>query len=353
MKRKRKRIASGVYRDRYGLSASVKVGGRDGARQIEKRFPFDTPISEIRRWQDATRVELRATIKAPGRLAAGTLEADAKIYLGQVAHLASYKSRVCEVDAWVCLYGKLRRDHLTSRHVREARATWAADDYTPKTINNRVQTLRHLYRLLDGPRRPTPADDVEALVVPPSPKVNVPAETFVAVAKALTDAKTRARFMVLAATGVRPAELKRATPADVNLVQRFWIVRTAKGGDPRTLWLNDDMLAAWKAFAAAGAWGEYDGSDYAKALYAAGWPKDVRPYQARHSLALQLSELGGDLGDVQGVLGHRQIGTTRKHYAPVLVSRLKSASERLAGRFGWSDIPPRSIENARPLGSVQ
>jgi integrase len=112
-----------------------------------------------------------------------------------------------------------------------------------------------------------------------------------------------------------------------------WIVRTAKGGEPRAFWLNDDMKAAWESFVAAGAWGHFDGSDYAKALYAAGWPKDVRPYQARHSVA----QRGIDLGDVQGWLGHRQVSPTRKHYAPVLASRLKQASEMLTGRFkGWN-----------------
>jgi hypothetical protein len=39
---RRKRIAKGVYRDRYGLSAAVKVGSGPAARQREKRFPFDT-----------------------------------------------------------------------------------------------------------------------------------------------------------------------------------------------------------------------------------------------------------------------------------------------------------------------
>jgi len=57
----------------------------------------------------------------------------------------------------------------------------------------------------------------------------------------------------------------------------------------------------------------------------------VRPYQARHSVALELGERGIDLADMSAVLGHRQITTTRRHYAPVLVSRLKAASERLAG----------------------
>jgi integrase len=92
-----------------------------------------------------------------------------------------------------------------------------------------------------------------------------------------------------------------------------------KGGEPRAFWLNADRVGAWEAF-----------------MYAAAWPKDVRPYQARHSMALELGERGIDLADVSAVLGHRQIATTRKHYAPVLVSRLKDATERLAGRFkGW------------------
>jgi site-specific recombinase XerD len=57
-------------------------------------------------------------------------------------------------------------------------------------------------------------------------------------------------------------------------------------------------------------------------------------------VALELGERGIDLGDVQGWLGHRHVTTTRKHYAPVLVSRLKQASETLAGRFdGWKAKP--------------
>jgi len=59
----------------------------------------------------------------------------------------------------------------------------------------------------------------------------------------------------------------------------------------------------------------------------------------RHSAALELSERGIDLGDVQGWLGHKQITTTRKSYLPVLKSRLKTASDALAGRFkGWEPL---------------
>jgi integrase len=119
--------------------------------------------------------------------------------------------------------------------------------------------------------------------------------------------------------------------------------------------LNDDMVEAWRAFIAADAWGHFCASSYPKALYKAGWPRDVRPYQARHSVALQLGERGIDLGDVQGWLGHTDPATTRRHYAPVLGSRLKQASQMLAGRFGgWKDKPALEDLEAMPaLGSVQ
>ncbi len=61
------------------------------------------------------------------------------------------------------------------------------------------------------------------------------------------------------------------------------------------------------------------------------------------SVALELGERGIDLGDVQGWLGHKHVQTTRKHYAPVLVSRLKQASQSLSGRFGsWEATPEES-----------
>jgi integrase len=58
----------------------------------------------------------------------------------------------------------------------------------------------------------------------------VPVATIRRVNGKLTDAKTRARFMVLTATGMRPAQLRRAVRTDVDLRRRLWKVRSAKGG---------------------------------------------------------------------------------------------------------------------------
>jgi hypothetical protein len=82
--KRRKRIGKGIYRDAYGLAGTVKVGNGHEAQQREKRFPFDTPLKDIKDWQEAMRAELRPLQRRPVALTRGTLEADAKVYLAQV-----------------------------------------------------------------------------------------------------------------------------------------------------------------------------------------------------------------------------------------------------------------------------
>lgn len=345
----RRRVGKGIYRDGYGLQAVVKVGTGDGARQRWKRFPPDTDHATIKAWQDEQRPELRRAVVAPER-PTGTLAEDAPGYLSQIAQIGSIKSRTCEVDAWTELCGDLSRSEITAEHIRKARVQWAAAGYAPKTINNRCQTLRHLYHVLDGKHAPSPVDDVDHLPVPETVKVMVPAATFRKVAGNLVDPKTRARFMVIASTGCRPSELKRAEPADVDLRRKVWTVRTGKGGKMRGLYLNADMVAALKAFVAAAAWGTFDASDYAKALYGAGWPRDVRPYQARHSVAIEAGERGVDLGDLSPFMGHSNVQTTRDSYQGVLASRQRKVSDALAGRFaGWKPRSSRRRASTDPI----
>jgi len=56
--------------------------------------------------------------------------------------------------------------------------------------------------------------------------------------------------------------------------------------------------------------------------------KGVRPNNLRHTFAIDHLFAGTPLGDVQGFLGHRQIETTRKFYAPILVARLRKSIGR-------------------------
>jgi integrase len=348
----RKRLGEGIYRDATGLSAVVGV--RD--RQREKRFPFGTPLEELRAWRKRTRVDLEAI--AP-RATRGTLAADIEAYLRQIKALTSARTRTSELKAWAAKFGKVPRSRLTPAIVRETMGVWADAGVAPKTINNRVQSLATMWRALDGARAMTPCDEITALHVERTPPVAVSPATIRRVATALArrekdgwlpTAKTRARFMVLAACGRRPSELMRAQPEDVDLTRRVWVVRDGKGGWSPGVYLNDDMVAAWQVFIAAQAWGPYNTSSFAEALREAGWPTGVRPYQLRHSVGISLSEAGVDLADVQAHMGHARIATTRKFYVPVLGARLEAAGRAIEGRIGWKPKGRKTTRHAPARG---
>ena len=82
--KKRVRVSKGVYRDRWGLAATVKVNGM----QRERRFPRGTPLRTIQAWRDEMRGNLRTLPKG----AKHTLRHDAGRYLKQKeGQLASIK----------------------------------------------------------------------------------------------------------------------------------------------------------------------------------------------------------------------------------------------------------------------
>ena len=162
----------------------------------------------------------------------------------------------------------------------------------------------------------------------------VPAKVFRAVAANLTDPKTRARFMVIASTGVRPAELKRAEPADVDLERRVWLVRTAKGGAPRAFWLNDDMMAAMEGVHRGRRVGALRRQRLREGAVCGGLAEGCAAVSgAAHAWRWSSASAGSTsatcrAGSVTST-SPRRGSTTRQCWR----QRLKQASETLAGRF--------------------
>jgi integrase len=344
----RTRVERGIYRDAAGYEVVAHVGARRKAR----RYPRDTPLATMRAWQDATRLALRTTpAPRPTARSAPTLAADVDRYIAQVRTLVSWRELRAELRAWVRLAPQGLRRQLTPEVVRRARVTWLDAGVSPKTINHRVAALRRMIRTLDAvpgaPLPVTPCDGLRRLPVPRVPKIPITPDVILRVYRALLarerqgvlrTAKTRARYMVLATTGVRPSELMRAQPEDLSLdtTPPYWLTRDGKGGRRASaLPLNPEMLEAWRVFVAAGAWGRYETSAFARTLRAAGWPADVRPYRLRATVGIELSARGIDLADVAGWLGHTDLDTTRADYVPVLAPRMVQAMQTLAGRVVW------------------
>lgn len=344
-------IAPGIYPDAGGFEVRIVVG----RRAHSKRFPAQTSIATMQLWQASERkyyddlaIDAAAQLEPPARR--GTLAGDVLHYLKRREGRKGYKSDRSHLKAWTTKYGTRPRAALRAHDAEVLAATWRAAGRSEKTIRHRFRVLRELYHALDGPRARTPLDGIK-LPAPPRPDPKpVPWDTIRTVAASLREgltiqqrcgpnrtmttvhraesAHTYARFLVRALTGQRADQIMKAKPDDVDLDARIWWVRPAKGGHPIPFPLDDEMIAAWRVFIAADAWGSWDWRSFTKVLRRHGWPKDVPPKNLRHTFAIDHLRAGTDLGDVQGLLGHSSIQTTRTYYAPVLVSRLEAAVQR-------------------------
>ena len=202
---------------------------------------------------------------------------------------------------------------------------------TDRTIRHRCRLLAELYHTLDGAKAPTPVDEAK---VPKKPKqgipITVPIETVETTLRnlATTEQKTYARFAVAATCGQRPCQIGRAEPEDVDVRDGIWIVRDAKGAQAHPITLDAAQVAAWEVFIKTEAWGSFDTTLYGRLIHAAGWPKGIRPYNARHTFAKEAIRAGINLGDLQGQLGHGDPKTTRI-YAPFVIDRQRKVSRKM------------------------
>jgi len=341
------RLSKGIYRTTYGIRAVVHIA----AGRQEKFFDLEYPLPDIKRWRNETRTLLE-TLHPERRAGAhghNTFNADMKRHLSTLT-ISSWKSRRSELRAWADHWGPMKRWRSKQEHAKAVIKIWFDASVPPKTIQNRCRALSAMYHDLDGPKAWTPVDGLKLPKITKTRKPFVSADIMQAVEVQLRTldvpdrAQWHARFMVIAACGSRPVFVKRTKPTDVDLERRVWSMGSAKDGEPVELFLNDEMLAAWEAFAAANAWGDFDATEYATVVRAAGWPAHLKPYATKHTVGRELGERGVDMQVIADWFGHTDVKTTRESYVPVLNSKLRQASEVLNGRLGWKPASGRFLD---------
>lgn len=138
-RRRRTRVAEGIYKDQYGLATTVKVNGI----QREMRFPAGTSLKAIRKERD----ELKASLRRQPPAARQTLAHDTARYLDQVGTIVSLVNRQREIEVWLPRFGHLRTlslpGHVNSLNsqLREWRRSLAAS-----TVNHRRNALTNSSR---------------------------------------------------------------------------------------------------------------------------------------------------------------------------------------------------------------
>lgn len=342
MPKDRLTLATGIYSDPHGIGVVYHSHGKP----IETRFERGHPLDLLIRWR---KQQMGAAETLAPRDPRGSMTRDAVRYLKRLKGLPGYRSEKAHLRAWLIRFGAQPRWKLTEQDCAVTIAAWRKRPYAARTIRHRIRVLKALYHALDGPRAATPVDNLKPPQKPKARPVTVADDAISSVALqlraneergTLRDGKTRARFLVLATTGKRPVEMTRARREDVDLARRLWMTRTAKGGYNTEVLLNDQQLAAWHLFIAAQAWGAYDTSSFSKTIQRAGWPKGIRPYQMRHSVARTIRRRGGDPSDVQEALGHASIETGRSFYYGASPEQQAKVSGLLDNRFGASVFEP-------------
>ncbi len=337
--RRRTRVAEGIYKDRYGLAATVKVHGV----QREIRFPRGTPLKTIR----ARRDQLRASLRTLPHGARHTLAHDAGRYLEQVrTELVSIADRQRHLDAWIPKFGHVRTLNLSqdvsglNAQLRAWRQTLSAS-----SCNQRRYALTNLVKVLYGRRASVDLIDLVHFPKPdPMPRW-IPRATIESVLAQLAPrTKTEARLRLLHWTGMRPSQMGRLRRDDFRLDAPipYVAVPRGKGGRLAAVPLVGDGLAAARDFIAREAWGAWSCPSANKLIAAAAARAGAEPftvYQIRHAFAAGLRQTGSDVADIQDLYGHTDAATTTI-YAPPQLAKHAAAIKRLQSDQEGEPTPP-------------
>lgn len=322
----------GWARDRYGIRAYVKVGTGKNAIQREKRFPFTAKPKTIENWREETRVALRHGLPTPAPTDALRSEIDR--YLVLVKAMPTYQQRKDHLELWEAALGAdTQRSEITSDQIRAVLQAWRQSGLSAATCNKRRTALMHLWSTLDGKDARNPVRAVPKFRVDdPLPRGRDP---HVIDAKLLLAPRCRSRACcrVMLWTGLRPYELNRAEPDDLDLAHHTLIARTGKGGRTRVIPLTSQAVSAWKEFLAAKCW-----HDVPEAAPLGRWLKKItgidslRVYDLRHSYGTALARRQTRLDVIGSLMGHSTLELTRRYTLAAVTPDALEATAKLARR---------------------
>ena len=363
----RQKVAPGIYRDSYGYEAIV---GRSGPfKQVSRRYPPDTPIPLMQRWQLDVRAD-RLTERPQGS-PRGTLEADAPRYLRTLPERSARRRDASYLlRHWLRTpLAKMRRHEITRADIKAQLATWEAAGVAASTLNHRLQALRNVYKELDGPHVPNPTDGISRRREPEAEPRGIPIvlaeailEQFRQVGKKdqKRDGEMALRLRVMLTTGLSQSQVERLRRHDVNFAAgRFYARARRKGKGAAGAWLPllPQAKDALSAYDAAGLWERpFSRSSMhsafaravAKVLKTAKesgvelhLPRKLRPYDLRHAFGTEVYRATGDQRAAQALLQHADIRTTRRYTEGAVDFRAEEAIRLVAAH--WK--PPSTSED--------
>lgn len=358
---KRKRLATAIYQDKYGISIVV--------RGDEHRYPLGTPLEEL---LDEKR-RLKELDPTPSRRC--TIAADAGAYLATIPAGKLRAAALAELQPWVDVFGDRASADLTPIEIKQQRAAWltkgprATPDQprplSPKHLNNMLHRLRAMYAATHGTKL-NPADDVPVLTVRYADARAISYKLIESIIDGMADTawpptgKTapppnlaKLRLRVMAYTGLSQAMIKRVEDHHLDFCKKTMYVTTrlkGAGVEAATLKMIDKAAAAWRALRDAGGLGPFSTRSLAHAWRRAvtrarrdweareatkarprPWPlhPNDRAYDLRHSFGTWTLVESGDLEATAEMMRHRNLNTTRRYTKAAAKARAALAVTKL------------------------
>ncbi len=339
------RNLTGIRRYKKGWQAYVKINKRTHA----KSFTLSTPLPVMREWRELQRKKY-APVTGP---VAGSFAADIVAYLQRVAAMPTFPQRAAHLELWAQALGRDRPRHgITAAEIDQVMQLWlttptnqpdptqrgprgrpsALGGLEPATVKKRRTSLLALFNTLDGKQAQNPVRASKNPAEPEAEARGVDYPTLARILTAMPDYQSvapgapvtpnRAKLIVgvMATTGFPPSVIQKIGRADLNLAAGS--VRTqrrlkGKGVEARTVTLTGPAIAAFRAFAAADAFGWFAvgavNVAFKRACKRAG-VAGVHLYDVRHSYGAELYRQTGDMPTVARAMLHAAGSVVTQRY---------------------------------------
>lgn len=329
-----KRLDRGIFQTPHGFRIILRINGTLDT----KRFPPTWTLDALRTWRNE-----HEKIHRRKKGTRGMFDADALRYLNAVRAMPSFRDRERDIEWWIDIIGERPRWSITSEEIRTGLNNLRAAGVAASTCNHKRAALSHLYTVLDGKDAPNPVRDVPPFEEPPAIRRGHPLMTALRLIRRI-QGYTRTRCLILLWTGMRPAELGRVEPPDLELDNGVVWTRTAKGGPARCVVLNRSALKAFRRFVRLEMWGAFSASSMRQSMQRAAKEAPAIAWQRgavdlRHTFGTAMRK-HADLADVQEQLGHSTPRMT-KRYSPTEMVKIRAAVEAMRRDAVGRKLPAR------------
>lgn len=350
MTRKRERLATGIYRDKFGIAIVISVQGHPREFRKDKH---DVPYATRgRAWLIAERTALKkgAKLETTRQIAKGqTFAADVDRYLRTISspgHLKNLKGIFSHY--WTNAFGDMERNDVTELQVQEAFAGITGKE--PSTLNHIRHALGSFYKAMNGPTGYNPARVLRKVREEYHDARAIPYDIINTLLRSMQDSPTKARLMVMAYTGLPQAQIARIEPHDLKLDAKTLYVRPRRKGagvKGRTIPLSDDAVTALTFFQKQQAFGTFQNKQLQQTFNSAivrsgvSVPPGARPYDLRHSFLTEVYRYTGDLRAVAELGMHATLEQTSR-YATGAVSERATKAVAALPRILKHGTPPNA-----------